>query len=57
MWRLGSPANSDRILGRVAPAQINAIGKWGLRARARANPSRVVVTGGGNVIAVRPSCS
>jgi hypothetical protein len=22
-----------------------------------ANPSRVVVTGGGNVIAVRPSCS
>jgi hypothetical protein len=28
-WRLGSPANSDRILGRVAAAQINAIGKWG----------------------------
>jgi pimeloyl-ACP methyl ester carboxylesterase len=28
-WRLGSPANSDRILGRLAPAQINAIGKWG----------------------------
>jgi pimeloyl-ACP methyl ester carboxylesterase len=57
-WRLGSPANSDRILGRVAPGRSTRSVNGVLRARARLTTSEIthptLVINGSNDVIIYP---